>query len=126
MARQLQRRIVLVGHAFTAAEALHSRGPGIQAEIVLAHQDGHYLPLWEEELNSLPERWAKAGTAAPKAKPPPKGGAVPRNQAPPQPGQAAQQEQEQINRRLAYDREPYAYDAVSYTHLRAHETSAHL
>eukprot|EP00969_Alexandrium_andersonii_P076770 3385022-Alexandrium_andersonii.AAC.1 len=33
MARRLQRRIVLVDHAFTAAEVLHAFGPGTQAEI---------------------------------------------------------------------------------------------
>eukprot|EP00969_Alexandrium_andersonii_P256552 11341970-Alexandrium_andersonii.AAC.1 len=61
MARRLQRRIVLVGRAFTSSEALHAFGPGTRAEIVLAHQDSRYLLVWEERPNSLPERWLTAG-----------------------------------------------------------------
>eukprot|EP00969_Alexandrium_andersonii_P292960 12947981-Alexandrium_andersonii.AAC.1 len=60
MARRCQRSIVLVDQAFTSSETLHVFGGRGRPDIVLAHQDGHYLLVWEEAPDSLPAPWVQA------------------------------------------------------------------
>eukprot|EP00969_Alexandrium_andersonii_P225634 9964670-Alexandrium_andersonii.AAC.1 len=57
MARRSRCSILLIDKAFTSREALYTFGSGEHPEIVLVHQDAHYLLAWEEVPGSLPASW---------------------------------------------------------------------
>eukprot|EP00969_Alexandrium_andersonii_P275918 12195690-Alexandrium_andersonii.AAC.1 len=75
-------------------------------DIVLANQDGHFLLVWEEVPNSLPQKWACVGAPTPQDR-----GVVPRGSAahfpqpPQQGGHGAPGAPELVDRRIAYDQQ---------------------
>eukprot|EP00969_Alexandrium_andersonii_P266545 11780536-Alexandrium_andersonii.AAC.1 len=57
MARRCQRTIALVDRSFASHEASHVFGARARPDVLMAHQDGHYLLVWEEVSGSLPAPW---------------------------------------------------------------------
>eukprot|EP00969_Alexandrium_andersonii_P275127 12158985-Alexandrium_andersonii.AAC.1 len=67
----------------------------------MAHQDGHYLLVWEEVSGSLPAPWVRACVSgAPNSERAPQGGAVASPSAQLQSGSQAARGAELIERRI--------------------------